>query len=465
MSEKAKKSATEIDMLHGPLFRKIIVFALPLLLSGVMQQSFNSVDIAVVGKYCSPQSLAAVGSNGMVVGLIVNLFLGISIGANVVIANYIGSGRKELASRAVATAMTMSGIFGVCLALIGITTSRPLLEMIGTPEDVIDKAVTYLRIFYLGVPFLLIFNFGSAVLRSVGDTRRPFYCLMAGGLVNVGLNLLLVLVFDMDVAGVAVSTSLSNLISAALLVWIMSKEEGELHLDLRHPYMAAEEANAILRIGVPAGVQAAVFPLSNVFILSAINTFGSLGAAGSAAALNFEYYCYYVIAAFVSAAGAFTGQNYGARNRERCDRVFRHCLILAAVGCALCNLTIVWQKGFFTSLFTDDMQVAGYAYIRIKHVLMFQFLAASYEIAGASMRGMGYSVLPAVIAIFGTCIVRIIWVAAFHHGFIPAEMGTLLDVYPFTWVLTGMLMLLAYIRVRRCAFARLKRDENTNFAN
>ncbi len=453
-----KKMTGEVDMLHGPLLRKIVLFAIPLLLSGVLQQSFNSVDIAVVGRYCSSQALAAVGSNTVIIGLLVNLFLGISIGANVVIARCIGQGRREEAAKASSTVMVMSAIFGIFLGLLGVVASRPLLEIVGTPEDVLPKATLYLKLYFLGIPFLVIYNFGSAVLRSVGDTKRPFECLVAGGIVNVLLNLVLVLGFGLDVAGVALGTTMSNLVSALLLLRILAREQGALRLDIRHLVFDGHMAGEVLRIGVPAGVQAAVFPLSNVFILSAINTFGAAGSAGSAAALNYEYYCYYLIAAFANASVAFTGQNYGAGLTRRCDRVFLICLGMGAATCALANVSIVLARDFFVGIFSADAAVAAFGNIRVEHVLMFQFIAASYEVAGATMRGMGRSLLPAIITIFGTCIVRIGWVSLFHAGYIPADMGALLDIYPITWVLTGILMIVAYLIVRRRAYASSRQD-------
>lgn len=446
----------EIDMLHGPLFKKILLFSIPLIMSGVLQQSFNSVDVAVVGRFCDRQALAAVGSNGMVIALIVNLFLGLSIGANVIIARHIGSGERERAQRAVSTVMRMSVLCGVVMTLIGVTVSRPILTAMATPPDVIDKATLYLRLYFLGIPFLVIYNFGSAVLRSVGDTQRPFYCLVAGGILNVIVNLVLVAGFGMDVAGVAIGTVVSNVVSSLLLVRILMREQYPLRLDLSRMPLDRRELSEIVRIGMPAGLQGVVFPFSNVFIMAGINTFGSAGSAGSAAALNFEYYCYFVIASFASAAVAFTSQNYGAGNRERCSAVFRHCLILSALSCGLLNIGITLEKEFFAGLFTTRPEVLEYAYIRIESVLLFQFIASSYEIAGACMRGLGYSMTPTVITVFGTCLLRVGWVWLFMQGNMISGMDGLLSVYPVTWTLTGIAVVAAYLIVRRKAYARLR---------
>ena len=452
-----KAAAGKVDMLSGPLLRKLVWFSVPLIASGILQQSFNSCDVAVVGRWCNPQSLAAVGSNGMIISLIVGLCMGISVGANVVIAHHIGSKDLRSARAAVSTTMLLSLVLGVVLIAVGVSVARPLLEAISTPDDVIDLATVYLRIYFLGMPFMLVYNFGSAVLRSVGDTKRPFYCLVAGGCVNVCLNLVLVICFDMGVAGVAIATVASNVVASVLLVRILAREQDPVRVDFRRLSFNRQEFGKICRIGLPAGIQSMVFPLSNVFIVSGINTFGSAGSAGSAAALNYEYYCYFVIAAFASAAVAFTGQNYGAGKAARCSRVFLLCMTMAAVGCAALNLGIAWQKDFFIRIFTVDPDVIGFARIRIEYVLAFQFIASSYEVAGACMRGLGYSMTPTVITIVGTCLVRIGWVYMFHHTGLISGLEGLLTVYPVTWVLTGAAVLIAYFRIRRKAYAKIER--------
>lgn len=454
-SMKGEKKNNKIDMQHGPLMKSIIMFALPLIASGILQQSFNSCDVAVVGRFCDPQSLAAVGSNGMIISLVLGLVIGVSIGANVVIAHYIGRKDMKSVKNAVSTTMTMSVVLGVALIAIGVSVARPLLEAISTPEDVIEPATEYLRIYFTGMPFFLIYNFGSAILRSVGDTKRPFYCLVAGGCVNVVLNVILVVGFGMGVSGVAIATVVSNVISSALLLRILSREDDAIRVDLKNLRINRAELGKIFRIGLPAGIQSMVFPLSNVFIMSGINTFGSAGSAGSAAALNFEYYCYFIIASFASAAVAFTSQNYGSGNTERCSAIYRNCMLLSVIGCAFLNILIAWQKEFFVGVFTTDPEVVRYAFIRIEYVLLFQFIASSYEIAGACMRGLGYSMTPTLITIAGTCIVRIAWVYVFHQTDLLEGMDGLLMVYPVTWALTGTAVVLAYHNVRRMAYNKV----------
>lgn len=451
MSQKEPSGAVRIDMLHGGIFRKMLLFALPLIASGILQQSFNSVDIAVVGQFASSQALAAVGSNGLVISLIINLFIGISVGANVVIAHYIGQKDEKGIRNAISTTAVIAVASGIFLLAVGLLIAKPILEALDTPEDVIDLAVLYLRIFSIGMPFMMIYNFGSAILRSTGDTKRPFYSLVIAGFVNVGLNLLLVIVFDMSVAGVAIATVISNLVNAAIIVYFLTHEQGIFRLDLRKLSVSRAELRKILKIGVPAGLQGMVFSISNVFVLATINSFGSAAVAGSSSALNYEYYCYFVISAFAQAAVAFTSQNYGAGQIERCKSIFRQSMLLSIAGCAFFNVLIVWQKDFFIGFFTSEPEIIRYAALRMEYVLLFQFIASSYEISGAALRGIGYSMTPTVLTIFGTCLLRLVWIFAVVP--LSRSYETLLTIYPISWVITGIAVYTAYIIIRRKAFA------------
>ena len=451
MSQKEPSGAVRIDMLHGGIFRKMLLFALPLIASGILQQSFNSVDIAVVGQFASSQALAAVGSNGLVISLIINLFIGISVGANVVIAHYIGQKDEKGIRNAISTTAVIAVASGIFLLAVGLLIAKPILEALDTPEDVIDLAVLYLRIFSIGMPFMMIYNFGSAILRSTGDTKRPFYSLVIAGFVNVGLNLLLVIVFDMSVAGVAIATVISNLVNAAIIVYFLTHEQGVFRLDLRKLSVSRAELRKILKIGVPAGLQGMVFSISNVFVLATINSFGSAAVAGSSSALNYEYYCYFVISAFAQAAVAFTSQNYGAGQIERCKSIFRQSMLLSIAGCAFFNVLIVWQKDFFIGFFTSEPEIIRYAALRMEYVLLFQLIASSYEISGAALRGIGYSMTPTVLTIFGTCLLRLVWIFAVVP--LSRSYETLLTIYPISWVITGIAVYTAYIIIRRKAFA------------
>ena len=425
------------------------MFALPLIASGILQQSFNSVDVAVVGRFTGSAALAAVGSNGPVISLIVNMFIGLAVGVNVVIAKCIGQ-RNSAGVRAAVGATAQLAVFGgLLLFAIGMGVSRPILELLGTPADVLDQAVLYLRVYSIGMPFMVIYNFGAAILRSVGDTRRPFYSLVVAGFVNVGLNFLLVAGFGMGVAGVAWGTVISNVVNAGIITVILMREKGDIRLNLRSVFMRPDfgQLGKIAGIGFPAGLQGTVFAFSNVFILSAINTFGADGSAGSAAAINFEVYCYFVINAFGQTAVAFTSQNFGAGQLDRCRRVFGLALIMSLVSALVLNVVLVLCRYEAISIFTTDPGVVQFASERMVTVLLFQSIACYYEMAGASMRGLGYSMTPALITIFGTCVLRLLWVWAFH-GF-DGEFSHLMMVYPVSWALTDIAMAVAYIRIFR----------------
>ena len=434
--------SNEIDMLHGPLLMKILVFSLPLAASSVLQQLFNSVDVAVVGHFASSQALAAVGSNGPVISLLINLFLGVSMGANVIISNHIGQNDDEGIQKAVSTAFTTAIISGLILMCLGVAAAKPILTIMGTPDDVLTLAATYLRIYFLGIPFFLIFNFGAAILRSMGDTKRPLYILVIAGIVNTVLNLFFVIVLKMSVAGVAVATGIANLVSALLIIRLLCKEKAPFRLHLNKIGVVWSELKRMLMIGIPAGLQGMVFSFSNVLLQTAINGYGSDAIAGSAAALNFEYYCYFVIAAFNGAAISFIGQNYGAGNKERVKRIYWICLTLSVVCCGVLNELFVWQHSFFLSFFSNDPNVQAYGATRMDIVLAWQFIASSYEISASSLRGMGKSMLPTILTVFGTCLLRIVWVYAVcpvWHTF-----DVIMLVYPVSWCLTGIMVCTAY---------------------
>lgn len=435
-------STTKVDMLNGPLFMKILIFALPLAASSLLQQLFNSVDVAVVGRFASSKALAAVGSNAPVISLLINLFIGISMGANVVISNHLGQRDDQSIRHAISTVTLVAVISGLLLMCIGIGVARPILELMDTPADVLDMAVLYLRIYFIGIPFFLIFNFGAAILRSVGDTRRPLYILVVAGIINTVLNLIFVIGCGMSVEGVAIATAVANVVSAAWIIRLLRKEPGALQLQFKHLRIYKKELKRMLQIGVPAGLQGMVFSISNVIVQSAINGYGSAAIAGSAAAVNFEYYCYYIIVACNGAAISFIGQNYGARKYDRVRHIYRICLLMGLVGCFIANALFTWQHEFFLSFFTTDPEVIRYGAIRMEGVLLFQFIACSYEVTGSALRGMGESMLPTIMTVFGTCVLRIIWVFAVlphYTGF-----AHLMQVYPLSWVLTGTMVIIAY---------------------
>lgn len=441
-------SNSSIDMLNGSLLDKIVKFALPLAISSVMQQFFNSVDMAVVGHFSGKEALAAVGSNSAVINLVVSLFVGLSVGANVIVANRIGENNNLGIKHAISTIACVSLVSGFVLLIVGLSLARPILEFIDTPLNVIDLSTIYLKTYFCGIPFIMIFNFGSAILRAKGDTKRPLYCLLIAGVVNVILNIIFVVGFDLDVFGVGLATSISNAISAAIIVWLLCHEPFPFRLNLsRITDVYQSQLTKMIAIGLPAGIQGMVFAISNVTIQSAINGFGSEAMSGSAAALNYEHFCYYIIAAFASAAVTFIGQNYAAGNMKRCRKILFHTMWLSLVCCGFFNLLFTWNETFFVNIFNTDPQVHKFAYMRMEWVLLFQFIASSYEVTGGALRGYGYSSIPAALTIVGTCALRLWWVAVIvpqHHLF-----EWLMVVYPISWVVTGFLVLVAYYFVGR----------------
>lgn len=439
-------SKNTIDMLGGSLARPMLMFALPLIASGILQQSFNSVDVAVVGRFAGSNALAAVGSNGPVIGLLINMFIGLSVGVNVVIANYIGQRNSRGVRDAVKASAVLAVASGILMTVVSLLVARPILEALDTPESCLEQAVLYLRIFAIGMPFMIIYNFGSAILRSVGDTKRPFYSLVAAGLVNVCLNLVFVVGMGMGVDGVAWATVISNVVNAGVVVWLLAKEKSDIRLDLRSWAPHWKQMRKIASVGIPAGLQSTVFSISNVFILSAINSFGANAAAGSAAAINYEMYCYFVINAFGQTCVAFTSQNFGAGRLDRCRKVLKISLLYSITVSAALNIFITWQRDIFVSVFTTDPEVLFFAGERVATVLLLQFIACYYEMAGSSLRGLGYSMTPALITIFGTCVLRLFWVAFFPS---TGSFSELLLIYPVSWALTDAIMLVAYARIRR----------------
>ena len=350
------KRSYEVDMCRGPLLGKILIFAFPLMLSGILQLLFNAADIVVVGRFASSQALAAVGSTGALINLIINVFIGLSVGANVLVARYYGAGEKEQVSQAVHTSVLLSLLCGVVLIAVGVLLARPLLELMGTPDDVIDMSATYMRIYFCGMPVVMLYNFGAAILRSVGDTKRPLYFLLVAGLINVVLNLFFVIVCGMDVDGVALATVISQVVSAGLILLCLMRMEGPCHLDLHKLHIYKDKMWQIVRVGLPAGLQGCIFSISNVLIQSSVNSFGSVAMAGNTAASNIEGFVYNGMNAIYQTALSFTSQNYGARQYHRISRVMRLCLALVtAVGLGL-GLTAVAAAGVAAHAIVTNIQ-------------------------------------------------------------------------------------------------------------
>ncbi len=446
MEKKAVKKS-QVDMLNGPLAGKIILFALPLAASSVLQQLFNAADLAVVGRFSSSQAMAAVGSNASVISLMISLFLGLSVGANVLIASMIGEGRREKISEAVHTVISVAIAAGLLLLVIGILLAKPILTMMGAPSEVMNLAVLYLRIYFMGMPFMMIYNFGSAILRSKGDSRHPLYFLTIAGILNVILNVIFVAGFHLHVIGVALATVLSNGVSATLTLRFLMADEEPFKLRFSKLSIKKPLLMTILRVGVPAGLQGTIFSISNVVIQSAVNSFGSAAIAGSTAAQNFEFITYCVTNSFVQAAITFTSQNYAAGKKDRCKRIFFQALGLGFLCAETVNLAMILSRHSLILLFTTDPDVIAYAMIRVMIVGAFNALIGSYEVTGGCLRGMGYAILPTIITVFGSCIFRLIWIFTFFQ--INRSFENLIVVYPISWVITGSAMIISYFIVRR----------------
>ena len=442
MNGTDKKDNKMMDMLHGPLLGKMLQVAMPFAVSSILQQLFISIDVAVVGRFASSEALAAVGANTFLINLLINLFIGISVGANAVIAMAIGTRDRHRIRNAVGTTYVISLICSLILLILGLTLAPTILRWMKTPAEILPDATTYLRVYFLGVPFFIIFNFGAAVLRSKGDTRRPLYMLMAAGLINTLCCLFFVIVLHWSVAGVATATGIANVFSALCMIGVLAREKGPFRLQVSRLHVHRQSLRNILAIGLPTGLQSMLFSFSNVFVQTGINGYGAAAIAGSSVEQNFEYYCYFLISAFTGTAVTFVGQNYGAGQIARCKRVFWLSMACAALFCLGANLFFYDQRGFFLWLFTTDPHVTAFAQERMADVLVFQWVATSYEIAAACLRGLGHSMEPTLIAIFGTCVFRLGWVLLYcpaHPGF-----SHLLAVYPISWVLTGILTLSAY---------------------
>ena len=443
MNEKDKS----VDMLHGPLTKKIILFSLPIALSSMLQQLFNAADTSVVGHFADANALAAVGTNGEIVALLVTLSGGLAVGANVLIARFIGEKKNSEISNVLHTSILLAMLLGICGAILGQFIAKPLLIAIQTPASVLDSAICYLRIYFAGYPFLLLYDFGSAILRSKGDSKRPFLALTISGCINVLLNLFFVICCNLDVAGVAIATDISMAISAGMVLFWLIKEPSDFHLSIRKLRFHRPYLSSILTIGIPAALQGAVFCFANIFVQASVNRFGAIATAGSTIAMNFEYFGYYVITAFGQAATTFTSQNYAANEKKRCTSVLINCLIFSVLFSALITVPLTIWRADFSRLFSSDQAVIDAACARILLILLFEPICCFYEIPAGTLRGKGYSTLPAVLTILGTCMLRIVWIFTVFRHFNTLE--SLFIVFPISWVITILLLWIGTVVVTK----------------
>ena len=443
------KREKALNMLSGSMWDKILLYALPVAATGILGQLFNASDIAVVGNFApgdTVSAVAAVGANGPVIGLVLNLFIGIALGANVVIANAIGRGDHETVSRAVHTSIVASVLGGLLITIFGELFAVSVLEMLNVPEEVLPLAAKYMRIYLLGMPVILLYNFESAIFRSAGDTKTPLAALAISGVLNVLLNLFFVIVMRMTVEGVAIATVTANAISSALLMRKLIKSELLVKIELKKLKISWPILGRILKIGVPAGIQGAVFSLSNIVIQSAINSLGKIVMAASSAAFNIEIMAYYILNSFGQACTTFVGQNYGAAQIDRCRKAFKLCLIEGAIAtaCAV-GITLVSGK-FLLSLFNNDPEVIRLGFIRLKFIFASYIFSTFYDGMSGYLRGFGISLTPALLTMLGVCGIRVLWVATVFPKNPCFE--TIMQVYPISLAVNAVLIFTALMIIR-----------------
>lgn len=453
---KANSKKYEIDMCSGGILKKMLLFAVPLMLSSILQLLFNAADVVVVGKFAGDNSLAAVGSTTALINLLTNLFLGLSVGANVTAARFYGSKSNNELSKTVHTAISLSAISGFILTVIGLLFAKQILVLMQTPPEVCDLASIYMRIYFAGMIPNMIYNFGSAILRSVGDTKRPLYYLFIAGIINVILNLLFVIVFRMDVAGVALATIISQTISAVLIIRCLMKETGGIQFSFKKLHIDKKILVVILRIGLPAGFQGVIFALSNVVIQSSINIFGKTVIAGNSAAANIEGFVYMAMNAFHQATISFVSQNYGAGYHKRINRIFLTALCcVATVGLVFGNAVVLFGQPLL-GIYSDSQPVIEAGMIRLLMICSPYALCGIMDVTVGLLRGIGYSIIPTIVSLIGVCGLRLVWIATIFQ--IP-EYHTVESIYisyTITWSITILANVICFLCVRKRAYSKVK---------
>lgn len=438
-----REKTNEIDMTTGPLIPKILAFSIPLMLSGILQLLFNAADIIVVGQFASPQAMAAVGSTGSLNNLIVNIFLGLSIGSSVLMARFYGAKNRENIHDLIHTSILLSLTSGCVLIVLGQLLAKPLLTIMGTPDDVINQSILYMRIVFLGMPAMLTYDFGAGILRAVGDTKRPLAYLFIAGIINICLNLISVIIFGMGVAGVAIATITSQYISALLVLRCMIKTNSVYKLNLKELRIRKSMLLRIIRIGVPAGIQGALFNVSNVLIQSSINSFGSLVMAGNTAAANIEGFVYTSMNAVYQASTNFTSQNVGAHKTKNITPVLLSCmLIVTSVGLILSTIVEVFAYQLL-GIYSADADVISYGIERLHVVCLTYFLCGLMDTACGSIRGLGYSIAPTLVSLAGACGLRILWIYTVFQ--VHRTQFVLYLSYPVSWVVTFIAHIICFI--------------------
>ena len=437
----------EIDMCHGPLFSRLIVFAIPLILSGILQLLFNAADIIVVGRFTGSHALAAVGSTSSLINLLVNLFIGVSVGANVLLGRYYGAQDYKNASETVHTAMVTAIVGGVIMIIAGVLLARPLLEMMGTPQDVLSLSVLYMRIYFIGMPAFMVYNFGAALLRALGDTKRPLYFLTVAGVVNVIFNLFFVIVLHMGVAGVAIGTVVSQFISCVLVLRCLHHSEGSYQLRFSKLTIKSFYLKQIFQVGVPAGIQSTVINLSNALLQSSVNSFGSTAMAGYTAANNIFGFLYISVNSITQSCMSFTSQNYGVRKTKRMDKILIDCIILSFVFSFTLGCGAYFFGNELLRLYTSDPKVIQCGIEILAYTTVPYFCCGLMDLFPGALRGMGHSGVPMILSIIGTVGTRIVWI----FGLFPnhRSLSFLFISYPVSWILTILMQVICFYFVRK----------------
>lgn len=447
MEKELKKQ--KLDMLNGSIWNKLPVFALPIAATGILEQLFNASDIAIVGNFAQTDktaAVAAVGANSPIIGLILNLFIGIALGANVVIANAIGRDDRQTVQKAVHTSMVVSVIGGVLVAIIGELIAEPLLTVLNVPDDVLELALLYLRIYFLGMPVILLYNFEAAIFRSIGETKMPLIALTLSGILNVLLNLFFVIVLKMSVNGVATATVLANVVSAGILYIKLVKSDKYIKVEFKKLRIDGKVFAKIMQIGLPAGIQSAVFAVANIVIQGAINSLGTVVIAASSAAFNIEIIAYNVMNSFSQACTTFVGQNFGANKIDRCKKTLFLCLIEDAIASGTAIFIVLITGKFLLSIFNNNPEVIEIGYTRLVIIFIAYIFSMLYEVMSGYLRGFGFSLVPAILTTIGVCVLRIIWI----NTVFPANRTfvTIMTAYPVSLATTAVLIFIALIIYR-----------------
>ena len=450
-----KKNRFEIDMCNGTIMDKPISFSLPLMVSGILQLAFNAVDIIVVGRFSGSQALAAVGSTTALINVFTNLFIGISLGANVLAARFYAAGKDREMSETVHTSITLALISGITMAVIGVLLAKWALEIMGTPDDVIGQSALYMRIYFMGMPFFMLYNYGAAILRAIGDTKRPLIFLIISGIANAALNMTLVIIFHMGVAGVAIGTIISQLISCVLVLTCLYWSEGSYQLRFSKLKINGAYMEQIFQVGVPAGIQSTVINLSNALLQSSVNSFGSIAMAGYTAANNILGFLYMSVNSITQACMSFTSQNYGVGKLKRMDKVLRDCAILSiSIAAVLGGLAYSFGPQILT-VYTSDPKVINCGMEILAYTSITYFLCGIMDLFPGALRGMGYSAVPMVLSVIGTVGTRIVWV----FGIFPnhRSLSVLFVSYPVSWIITIVLQVVCFYFVRKRVHQKEKR--------